>query len=246
MLRLLVAALLAANLLFWAWHHTPLPQALGASSAEAGREPERLQRQIHPEAIQLLAPTAAGVHPIGAAPLGASAPAPAAADTAASALGPVPPLAPALCLEAGPLNDRALDAAARELARAGVPAGGWVDMRRELPGRWIVYMGRYTEREALQRKAEELQRLGLIATELKAPAELAPGLALGEFGAQADAQARLDRLQSRGVRTARVVQLPSPGAEHRLRVDRVAVGVAEKLAALSSQGGATRWLPCGP
>lgn len=238
MLRLLVAALLAANLLFWAWHHTPLPQALGASSAEAGREPERLQQQIHPEAIQLLAPTAAGVRPIGAAPLRDS--------TSAPATGPAMPFAAPLCLEAGPLTDRAVDAAARELAQAGVPAGGWVDMRRELPGRWIVYMGRYTEREALQRKAEELQRLGLVASELRAPAELAPGLALGEFGAQADAQARLDRLQSRGVRTARVVQLPSPGAEHRLRVDRVEVGVAEKLAALSSQGGGTRWQPCGP
>lgn len=251
MLRLLVAALLAANLLFWAWHHTPLPQALGASSADAGREPERLQRQVHPEAIQLLAPSPAGVRPIGAAPLRASASGVAdglelaAAGAAASASGRASPLSAPLCLEAGPLNDNAVNAAARELAQAGVPAGGWVDMRRELPGRWIVYMGRFAERDALQRKAEELQRLGLAASELKAPADLAPGLALGEFGAQADAQARLDRLQARGVRTARVVQLPSPGVEHRLRVDRVDAAVAEKLAALSGQGGATRWQACG-
>jgi len=250
MLRLVVAALLAANLLFWAWHHTPLPQALGASSAEAGREPERLQRQIRPEAIQLLTP-AANVRPAGNGSLRAGPSA--AADGLTLVGGPAPnagmlaqPTAPTLCLEAGPLDDNAVDAAARELAQAGVPAGGWVDMRRELPGRWAVYMGRYAEREILKRKAEELLRLGLTTTELKAPPDLAPGLALGEFAAQADAQARLDRLQARGVRTARVVQLPSPGVEHRLRIDRVEAAAAEKLAALSGEGAAARWQPCGP
>ena len=233
MLRLLVAALLAANLLFWAWHHTPLAQALGLRAGEQGREPERLQRQIHPEAIQLLKP--------GARPVAASS---AAGPGAAGALA----LASAaeMCLEAGPLSDNAAGAALRELGQAGVPAGGWVDMRRDLPGRWIVYMGRYPERDTLLKKTEELQRLGLVATELKSPAELAPGLALGEFGVQAEAQGRLERLQARGVRTARVLQLASPGAEHRVRVDRVAPAVAERLAALSAQDAATRWQPCAP
>jgi hypothetical protein len=230
MLRLLVAALLAANLLFWAWHHTPLPQALGLPAAQAGREPERLQRQIHPEAIQLLKPGARPVRPVEP---------PAGPQVAAST-------AQSICLEAGPLSDSAANTATRELGQAGVPGGGWLDMRRELPGRWIVYMGRYAEREALQRKADELQRLSLPATELRSPPELAPGLSLGEFGAQADAQARLERLQARGVRTARVVQLPSPGVEHRLRVDRLEPPSAERLAALSSQPGATRWQPCAP
>ena len=229
MLRLLVATLLVANLLFWAWHHTPLAQALGLPAGEPGREPERLQRQYHPEAIQLLKP--------GAKPVAAGA----AASTQSAGSG-----SPALCLEAGPLDEAAAGAAQRELGQAGVPAGGWVDMRRELPGRWIVYMGRYPERETLARKAEDLQRLGLQAVELRAPAELAPGLALGEFEAQAEAQGRLERLQARGVRTARVVQLPSPGAEHRLRVDRVAPAVAERRAAMSRQDGATRWQACAP
>jgi hypothetical protein len=229
MLRLLVAALLVANLLFWAWHHTPLAQSLGLPAGEPGREPERLQRQYHPEAVQLLKPEA---RPVAAASVSAG------ASVAAGAA--------ALCLEAGPLTDASAATAVSELGQAGVPAGGWVDMRRELPGRWIVYMGRYPERETLLKKAEELQRLGLASTELKSPAELAPGLALGDFGAQADAQGRLERLQARGVRTARVLQLPSPGSEHRLRADRVAPAVAERLAALSGQGAATRWQPCAP
>lgn len=231
MLRLLVAALLVANLVFWGWHFPPVAQALGLTATEPGREPERLQHQLHPERIQLISPAGSPLPPVEPA----AGPAAAAASTPAQA---------PLCLEAGPLTDSAANTALRELAQAGVPAGSWVDSRRELPGRWIIYMGRYPERETLQRKIEEVQRLNLSFSELKSPPDLAPGLALGEFGTQADAQARLDKL--RGVRTARVVQLPSPGGEHRIRVDRVQGAAADKLAALAGKDGATRWQTCGP
>jgi hypothetical protein len=243
MLRLLVAALLIANLLFWAWHQPAVSDALGwAPPAEAGREPQRLQRQVRPEAVRLLPAAAAGGRPAPAMLLASSGVASAAEATAANA-GPAPAEA-GVCLEAGPMTDEAASAVARALAQAGVPAGSWVDVRRQLPGRWIVYMGRYPEREALQRKLDEVQRLNVTATELRAPAELAPGLALGEFGTQADAQARLERLQARGVRTARVVQLPSPGAEHRLRAERLDRATAEQLAALEPRRGQARWQPC--
>lgn len=240
MLRLLVAALLVANLVFWGWHFPPVAQMLGLPGGEPGREPQRLQQQIHPEVIQLLTP--AGVPLTGAEP--AAGPTTSTSGTSAAPGTPTPATTSPLCLEAGPLSDSAATAALRELSQAGVPAGSWVDSRRELPGRWIIYMGRYPERETLQRKIEEVQRLSLSFTELKAPPDLAPGLALGEFGTQADAQARLDKL--RGVRTARVVQLPSPSGEHRIRVDRVQVAAADKLAALNSKDGATRWQTCAP
>lgn len=235
MLRLLVAALLIANLLFWAWHQPAVTETLGLASPDNGvREPERLRKQVRPEAIRLLPPATAprsAPRPSDAAePLLAAASAPAGDNT--------------LCLETGALNDSAASAAARELAQAGLPAGAWVDMRRETPGRWVVYMGRFTDRETLQRKQEEVQRMNLQATELRRPAELAPGLALGEFGTEADAQARLERLQSRGVRTARVLQLPSAGAEHRLRAERVERATAEKLAAQEPRNGSVRWQPC--
>lgn len=232
MLRLLVAALLVANLVFWGWHFPPLKLALGLASYEPGREPERLQHQHHPELIQLV-------------PAGASAPAGTADATPAA--GPAASAAAtsaSLCLEAGPLTDSAAAAALRELGQAGVPAGSWVDSRRELPGRWIIYMGRYPDRETLQRKIEEVQRLNLSFTELKSPPDLAPGLALGEFGTQTDAQARLEKVH--GLRTARVVQLPSPGGEHRIRIDRVQGAAADKLSALAGKDGATRWQTCAP
>lgn len=253
MLRLLVAALLVANLAFWGWHQPAVADWLGLPAAQDGREPQRLQQQIHPEAIRLVvrdvpATTAAAAAPTPAdtaasppATVAAQASSPLAAGPAGAPGGAVP-----LCLEAGPLSDAAAGAATRELAQAGVPAGAWVDVRRELPGRWIVYMGRYSDRESLLRKVDELKRLDLAPVELKSPADLAPGLALGEFGASADAQARLDKLQARGVRTARVVQLPSAGAEHRLRADRVELAAAERLAALGGKNGATRWQACAP
>lgn len=243
MLRLLVAALLLANLLFWAWHQPAVTNALGwAPPAEAGREPQRLQRQVRPEAVRLLpTATSAGATRAGVPPASSSSVADA-TSTTSTAQGPAGDTT--LCLEAGPMNDEAAAAAARALSQAGVPAGGWVDVQRELPGRWIVYMGRYPERELLQRKLEELQRLNISATELRSPPDLAPGLALGEFGAQADADARLERLQARGVRTARVVQLPSPGAEHRLRAERVERAVAEQLAEREPRRGQARWQPC--
>lgn len=244
MLRLLVAALLIANLLFWAWHQPAVTEVLGLAPPGHGeREPERLRKQVRPEAVRLL-PSALATTDTGrgATPASAASPDSASPPVAASAASGDD----TLCLEAGPLNDNAASAAARQLAQAGVPAGAWVDVRRELPGRWVVYMGRFTDRETLQRKLEEVQRMNLAANELRSPAELAPGLALGEFGAQADAEARLDRLQARGVRTARVLQLPSPGAEHRLRAERVERSAAEKLAAQEPRNGQARWQPCAP
>ncbi len=246
MLRLLVAALLVANLAFWAWHQPAVADWLGLPAAQDGREPQRLQHQIHPEAIRLLGrgtPASAALAATAPSEVAASSPNTAASSTATAA---APGANAPLCLEVGPLGDAAAATATRELAQAGVPAGAWVDARRELPGRWVVYMGRYGDRESLQRKVDELKRLDLAPVELKSPADLAPGLALGEFGAAGDAQARLDKLQARGVRTARVVQLPSPGAEHRLRIDRVEPAAAEKLAALGGKNGATRWQTCSP
>lgn len=243
MLRALVVALLLANLAFWAWHFPPVADALGLGGQAEGREPERLQRQVRPEAIRVLPaerPAVAQAAATGLTPVSDAA-APASASPASAAAVPA---AGAVCVEAGPLAEAAAQAAIRELTGAGVAAGSWVDMQRELPGRWIVYMGRYTDREALRRKSEELSGLGITATEVRRPAELAPGLAMGEFGARADAQARLDRLQARGVRTARLVQLPSPGVEHRVRVDRLEPAAAERLAALAGRPNVTRWQPC--
>jgi len=54
-MRGVLVALLAANLLVLAWAMDWLP---GFSRARE-REPERMQRQVNPQAVQLITPTAA-------------------------------------------------------------------------------------------------------------------------------------------------------------------------------------------
>ncbi|HSI58666.1 MAG TPA: hypothetical protein VLA16_14000 [Ideonella sp.] len=208
MLRLLVALLLLANLVFWALSRDDVARALGLDSP-SDREPARLARQIRPEAVKLL--------------------------TAAGASGPAASAAVVLsCLESGPLSDAEAAVATRELQQAGVPAGAWIDMRRELPGRWLVYMGRFADREQVRRKSLELQRLSLPFEEVLDMPELSPGLLLGSFDNDAEAQARLAQLRARGVRTARVLPPSAPGAEHRLRVDRLAPEQRARLQALAA------------
>ena len=78
MLRGLLLALLLANLVFLVWSQGGLGNAEG-SAAGGEREPERLSRQVHPEAVQLLRSV------VAASPTAASASAATAADPAASA-----------------------------------------------------------------------------------------------------------------------------------------------------------------
>ncbi|OYT98624.1 MAG: hypothetical protein CFE40_11890 [Burkholderiales bacterium PBB1] len=79
MLRGLLLALLLANLVFFVWSQGGLGNADGGA-AGGQREPERLSRQVHPEAVQLL-------RPVVAAPTPASTPS-AATATDLSASGP--------------------------------------------------------------------------------------------------------------------------------------------------------------
>lgn len=115
-MRLLVLALLALNLLLFAWSRGWL-SAPGAGDAASAREPQRLERQVRPEAVRLVTEPAAAPQAAGA-------------DTAASAVPPgvaaaasaVEPGA-AVCLEAGPFD--AADAERAERALALLPAGSW-------------------------------------------------------------------------------------------------------------------------
>lgn len=84
MLRGLLLALLLANLAFFVWTQGGFGTTGGAAAA-GDQEPERLARQVHPEAVQLLTPPIAAS---GAAPQASAASAaasPAGATKAASA-----------------------------------------------------------------------------------------------------------------------------------------------------------------
>ncbi len=234
MLRGLVIALLIANLVFWAWKQPSIAQALGLPQPQ-DREPERLLRQIRPDAIRLQPlPAAASAAQATAASAPASVAASAAAETAS--------FDGQACLEAGPLSPAQIPTATKALVQAGVAPGGWAEIRRDIPGRWAIAMGRFENREQLQRKLGELQRLQLKTTE--ATGDLAPGLILGEFSTSQAAQERLGQLKDRGVRTARVVGLAEGRVEVRLRADQLSPAALGKLRASAAADAPLRWRAC--
>ncbi len=184
MLRFVVLILMLANGLYFAWTQNLL-QAYGFAPTQQS-EPQRLAEQIRPEAIRLL----------GAPEL---AQAEAASRVAAK---------PAVCLKAG-LFDEAQSATLRRALETALPAGSWSLEASSLPGRWIVYLGKFSGTEARAKKRAELALMKFSFVPLDNP-ELEPGLSLGGFEARADADAELKTLTRRGLRTARVVQERAP------------------------------------
>jgi len=210
MLRLLLLALIAANLGFYSWTQGWLDGVVGAR-AIGDREPERLARQVRPETVVILPPESA-----------------AAADAADAAT-------PA-CLEAGPFNATELVAAITALKQA-LPAAaeaGWAEVKTDVPGSWIVYMGKFADAEGLAKKEQELKRLKLDFEPVLSPPALDRGLSLGRFDARAAADKALERFTQQGVRTARVVELSPPTSTSMLRAARADAKLAAQLVALKA------------
>ena len=178
MLRLFVLLLLLANGAYFAWSRGHL-MALGLGPVQQA-EAHRLQQQLRPESVRLLTADEARrlESAAAAAPRGVE------------------------CLQTG-LLEAAQVASLRALLEAW-PAGSWNVEATVEPGRWIVYMGRYANVEQVARQRAELRQLG-ISFENPANPALLPGLSLGGHPSEAAASAQLQSLETRGVRTARVV-----------------------------------------
>lgn len=180
MLRLIVLLLVLLNGLYFAWSQGLL-RAYGFAP-QTQSEPQRLAQQIRPEAMRILT-------------LEEARRAEAALQT---------PVKPAECLQAGLFDEGQMVALRRSLEVTLAPGTWSMDTVVE-PARWIVYMGRYPNADALAKKRAELANLHLRYEPLTNP-ELEPGLSLGGFDTQAAANDELASLGRRGVRTARVVQ----------------------------------------
>lgn len=236
MLKRLVVLLLLANLAFFAWTQGWLDSVVGVRPT-GDREPERLARQVRPESITILSPAA-----VRAAAAAASAASAAASATTTQAF------APALtCLEAGPFAAGASVSAIATLQQLqpALPAGSWVDVRADKPGTYIVYMGRFANREALAKKEEELRRTRVVFEEVREPADLQPGFSLGRFDQRAAAERAMEQLTQRGIRTARVVEIAAPAQLHMLRVEKADKALAAQLTGLRAETLGRGFVPCG-
>ncbi|MBT9507453.1 SPOR domain-containing protein [Rhodoferax sp.] len=180
MVRFIVLALVLMNGLYFAWSQGFLLAYDFGPVPQA--EPQRLRQQIKPEALHVL--TAQELRQA----------------EAASRVVAKPPE----CLQAG-LLDATQSAAVRTVLEAALPVGSWLLDAVVEPARWIVYMGKYPNADALAKKRAELANLNLRFEPLINPT-LEWGLSLGGFDTQAAANAALEALNRRGVRTARVVQ----------------------------------------
>jgi len=222
-LRALLLLLLLANALFYAWTRGAFAPGWPPPS-HGEREAGRLAAQLRPELVVVMPPGAAS-----------AAVAAAAAASAAARLA---------CLEAGPFNETELAATEATLVAAALPAGSWQREQVERAGGWVVYFGRFADGEARRVKEEELRRLKLNVESVKTPPELVPGLVLGRYESREAADAALAQLTQRGVRTARVLALPTPPAQNWLRAERAGPELQARLTALKPPAPSAGFVPC--
>lgn len=220
MLRIALLILLLANAGYFAWSQGALT-SLGWAPQQHN-EPERLQQQLRPETLQLKPPA-----PVANATV-ARAPAPAPAETPPAQEGP------AQCLQAGIFDDDASDTLRRALVLQ-FPEGSWKLDAITQPGRWMVYMGKFADNQALEKKRAEL-----VARKLdhdRAGGALEPGLSLGRFSSEEAATRELTQLVRQGVRSARVVQERPDKHGFVLRLPAATPALRAQLEALPAFGG---------
>jgi hypothetical protein len=224
MLRLLVLLLVLANAGYWAWSQGLLADLGLAPGVQS--EPQRMAAQIRPEAIQLLTVEEAKQLENGATTN---------LSSAASAAAPE-------CLQAGLFNEQQ-SSSLRASLESALPAGSWQLESSVEAARWIVYMGKYTNEDALAKKRTELRQLGVSFRTVNSGA-LSPGLALATFPLQADADKELARIATKGVRTARVAQERAETRGQVLKLAAVDAALRARLDAITPQLEGKALQPC--
>ncbi|SFC28529.1 hypothetical protein SAMN05216344_11314 [Polaromonas sp. OV174] len=213
MLRVLVLALLLANAGYFAWSQGLLANYGLAPVSQA--EPQRLAQQIKPAAIHLLNSDEARQLEQPARPTGSA------------------PASPSECLQAGLFSEDQAKALRAQLD-SSLPAGSWVLQDELEPERWIVYMGKYASPELLAKKRSELRQRE-VAFEPLINQTLNPGLSLGHFSTQAEAEQAMAKAATHGVRTARVL-LERPALQgQRLKLAAVDAALKSQLDLLKPQ-----------
>ena len=213
MLRFLVLALILANAGYYAYSQGLLAAYGYAPAAQA--EPQRIDQQIKPEALRILNPQDATQLDNAAQP----------AQTVASATSE--------CLQVGMFNEEQT-MVLRDKLVSTLPPNSWVIESALVPARWLVYMGKYNSDEAVVKKKSELRGLG-VSFEALSNSALEPGLSLGNFKTQGEAQAELERIAKKGVKTAKVMQERAELRGQRLKLPAVDTALRSQLDAIKPQ-----------
>ena len=214
MLRLVVLLLVLANAGYYAFSHGLLA-SYGLMPATQS-EPQRMAQQIKPEALRILSPQETtqleGATPSAQATLKASA---------------------FECLQVGLFNEEQT-LVLRERLISTLPPGSWVIESALVPARWLVYMGKYNSNVALVKKRSELRSLG-VSFEALNNDSLQPGLSLGNFKTQPEAEVELARIAKKGVKTAKVIQERAEQRGQRLKLAAVDAALRSQLDTIKPQ-----------
>lgn len=253
--------LLLGNAGYFAWSQGTLAPYGFAPAVQS--EPQRLAQQVRPEALRILTPLEARQlesvpgsatrpsvsaqvttsamastppAPFSPAPASAASEATATLTTLASPAQPASassPAQPGQCLQAGLFNDEQT-AALRTRLQGTLPTGSWAFESGIEPARWMIYMGKYSSPDALAKKRVELRQRSVSFEPLNNPA-LEPGLSLGNFSSQLDADTELARIAKRGVKTAKVIQAQAELRGQRLKLPAVTPALRTQLEAIKPQ-----------
>lgn len=242
MLRFVAILLLLANIGYYAWTQGHLAE--WGLAPESQSEPQRLQQQIQPQALRIVGekPVAA---PAAPPPVATPTPAPAAdagapgASTTAVASDAAHPAGE--CLQAGIFDEEQAKALRR--AAADLPVDRWELQRTTMPGRWMVYMGKFADADALAKKRAELRELG-VSFDRPGNPSFEPGLSLGRFSTEEAAQRGVTNLAAKGVRSARVVQERADTPGYMLRLPAVDDALRAKLSVLRPALAGKTFRPC--
>ena len=207
MLRWMVGVLLLANGLFFAWSQGYL-RAYGLAPAVQS-EPQRVQQQIQPQALVLLNQQ----------------------DLKKAEAQALDDARPKECLQWGPLDDTQAAHVRTSLQASTLAPDAWQLNTVVVPERWVVYIGKFANAQALDKKRAELSALN-IKSDPTTAAHLVPGLSLGRFDSEANASEDLNRLRKLGVRTARVMQERAASQTTALKLPAATEGMKALLANL--------------
>ena len=224
MLRLIVLALVLANAGYYAYSQGLLA-AYGFAPATQS-EPQRLTQQIKPEMLRILNPQEAIQFESTTPPT----------QVIASASATE-------CLQVGMFNEEQT-MVLREKLVSTLPQNSWVIESALVPARWLVYMGKYSSDEAVVKKKSELRGRG-VSFEALNNISLEPGLSLGSFKTQPEAEAELNRIAKKGVKTAKVMQERAELRGHRLRLPTVNAALRSQLDAIKPQLAGKAFAVCG-
>jgi len=223
-----VLLLVLANAGYYAYAHGYLA-AYGFAPADQS-EPQRMAQQIKPDALRILSPQETAQLESATPP---------AVQTTANASNTT---SPTECLQVGMFNEEQT-VVLRERLVSVLPQGSWEIESALVPARWLVYMGKYNSDETVVKKKSELRGLGVSYVALN-NASLEPGLSLGNFKTQGEAQAELERIAKKGVKTAKVIQERAELRGQRLKLATVDAALRGQLEAVKPQLAGKAFVAC--